>query len=76
MRPLVEALGSRCEPCPSTFAEISREMTAKSAFYAGGDSGRHWFVDTFPTSDALLILGKVLTALSQAKAPFSELAAG
>ena len=76
MRPLVEALGGRCEPCPKPFGQLVDAMRDKSALYAGGDSGRHWFVDQFPTNDAFLILIKVLVALSQAKTLFSELAAG
>jgi len=76
MRPLVEALGGRCLPCPETFSSIAKGVSDSSAVYAGGYSGRHWFVDTFPTSDALCLLAKVLVAASQTDAPFSELAAG
>lgn len=76
MRPLVEAMGARCQICPNTFAGISRELRQTGALYAGGDSGRHWFVDGFPTCDALLVLGRVLVALSRTDVPFSELAAG
>ncbi|HUE14674.1 MAG TPA: hypothetical protein VMR25_10960 [Planctomycetaceae bacterium] len=76
MRPLVEALGGRCLPCPETFSSIAKAVSDSSAVYAGGDSGRHWFTDTFPTSDALFVLAKVLVASSQTEAPFSELAAG
>lgn len=76
MRPLVEAMGGRCQLCPETFANIAQAMSDAAVLYAGGDTGRHWFVDTFPTNDALLILAKVLVAVSQTEAPFSELAAG
>lgn len=76
MRPLVEALGGRCEACPETFVDIAITMSEKAAVYAGGDSGRHWFFDKFPTNDAIVILAKVLVAASQTVAPFSELAAG
>jgi phosphomannomutase len=76
MRPLVEALGGRCQPCPDACEDIAKAMADSSAVYAGGDAGRHWFVDTFPTNDALIILAKVLVASSQAAVPFSELAAG
>jgi phosphomannomutase len=76
MRPLVEALGGKCEACPESFFHITEMMSETSALYAGGDSGRHWFLDRFPTNDALLVLAKVLVAASQTEAPFSELAAG
>ncbi len=76
IRPLVEALGGRCEASPNSFFHIAKMMSETSALYAGGDSGRHWFLDRFPTNDALLVLAKVLVAASQTEAPFSELAAG
>jgi len=76
MRPLVEAMGGRCQVCPNTFAEIAGELRQTGALYAGGDSGRHWFVDAVPTCDALLVLGRVLVASSQTEVPISELAAG
>jgi len=76
MRPLIEAMGGKCQLCPETFANIAQAMSDASVLYAGGDSGRHWFVDTFSTNDALLILAKVLVAASQTEAPFSDLAAG
>jgi phosphomannomutase len=76
MRPLVETMGGKCQLCPETFANIAETMSDGAILYAGGDTGRHWFVDTFPTNDALLVLAKVLVAASQTEAPFSELAAG
>jgi phosphomannomutase len=76
MRPLIEALGGKCEPCPGTPEQVFQSFRGDSVLYAGGDSGRHWFVDPTPDNDALVALAKVLVALSQAHAPFSELAAG
>ena len=76
MRPLVEALDGKCEASPESFFHVAKMMSETSALYAGGDSGRHWFLDRFPTNDALLVLAKVLVAASQTEAPFSELAAG
>ncbi len=61
---------------PKPFGQLVDAMRDKSALDAGGDSGRHWFVDQYPTNDAFLILIKVLVAMSQAKTLFSELAAG
>ena len=56
MRPLIEALGGRCETSPETFEGTAVAMADPSVLYAGGDSGRHWFRDQFPTNDALCVL--------------------
>jgi phosphomannomutase len=74
MRPLIEALGGQCQACPETFEGTAKAMADTSVIYAGGDSGRHWLRDRFPTNDALRILAEVLVALSPAGVPFSELA--
>jgi phosphomannomutase len=76
LRPLVEALNGKCEACPEAFFHTAKMMSETSALYAGGDSGRHWFFDRFPTNDALVVLANVLAAASRTEAPFSELAAG
>jgi len=76
LRSLVTAFGAKCEPCPPTMAEIATSMHDRDVPYAGGESGRHWFNDVFPASDALITLAKVLVAATQADVPFSELAAG
>jgi phosphomannomutase len=76
MRPLVEAMGGRCQLSAHTFADVVAKMRETQALYAGGDSGRHWFLEPFPCCDALVVLGKVLNAFSRTNAPFSELAAG
>ena len=74
MRPLIEALGGRCETSPETFEGTAVAMADPSVLYAGGDSGRHWFRDQFPTNDALRVLAQVLIALSPASVPLSDLA--
>jgi phosphomannomutase len=74
MRPLIEALGGHCHACPETSERTAKAMADTSVIYAGGDSGRHWFRDRFPTNDALRVLAQVLVALSPASVPFSELA--
>jgi phosphomannomutase len=74
MRPLIEALGGRCQTSPETFEGTAVAMTDPSILYAGGDSGRHWFHDRLPTNDALRVLAQVLVVLSPANVPFSELA--
>jgi phosphomannomutase len=74
MRPLIEALGGHCQACPETFEGTAKTMADTSVTYAGGDSGRHWLRDRFPTNNALRVLAEVLVALSPANVPFSELA--
>jgi phosphomannomutase len=76
MRPLIEALGGRCQPSPNTFEATAAAMADNDVVYAGGDTGRHWFRESMPTCDALHILARVLVASNQANVPFSELAAG
>jgi phosphomannomutase len=76
MRPLIEALGGHCRPCPNTFEATAAAMADDEVVYAGGDTGRHWFRESVPTCDALHILARVLVASSRANVPFSELAAG
>jgi phosphomannomutase len=76
MRSLVTAFGGECERCPPTTAEIAVRMGERKTVYAGGESGRHWFGENFPTCDAIVTLAKVLAATSQANVSFSDLAAG
>ena len=76
IRPLIEALGGRCQHSPNTFQATAAAMAEDDIVYAGGDTGRHWFRESVPTSDSLHILAHVLVASSQANVPFSELAAG
>jgi phosphomannomutase len=71
----VAELGGKALKCPATFAGIADALGNGDARYAGGDSGRHWFLDSMPTCDAVLSLGKTLLAISRAEAPFSELIA-
>jgi phosphomannomutase len=75
LRPLVEAMGGRCQSCSDEFAAIAGAVRDFRAVYGGGDSGRHWFLEDYPNCDALLVLAHVLTALGRASQPSSQLAA-
>jgi phosphomannomutase len=75
LRPLIEAMGGSCQPGDSDAAAIAASVREHRAVYAGGDTGRHWFFDGYANCDALLIVARVLAALSRADQPFSQLAA-
>lgn len=75
LRPLVEAAGARCLDAGATLAEMSQTLRRHQALLGGGESGRYWFRETFPTCDAILTLARVLQVLSQSDRPFSEVAA-
>jgi phosphomannomutase len=55
------------------FSATSAAMRQSSALLAGGD-GPLWFAETFPTSDAILTLARVLDVLSQSDAACSAVA--
>jgi len=74
LRPLIEDAGGSCVGSGPSAGELSRAMRAHSAVFAGGDSGRFWFRENIPTSDAILTLSRILEARSKSDAPFSELA--
>jgi hypothetical protein len=75
LRPLIEAMGARCQSCAGDFTSMSAAVRDFRAVYGGGDSGRHWFLEGYANCDALLIIGHVLAAISGANQPLSELAA-
>jgi phosphomannomutase len=55
-----------------TLGDVALALAKHQGIFAGGNSGRYWFRETFPTSDAVLTLAKVLQALSRSDQPFSE----
>jgi phosphomannomutase len=75
LRPLIEAMGARCQSCAGDFTSMSVAVRDFRAVYGGGDSGRHWFLEGYANCDACLIIGRVLAAISRANRPFSQLAA-
>jgi phosphomannomutase len=75
LRPLVEAMGGRCQASAGDSSAIAAATHDFRAIYAGGESGRHWFLEGFANCDALLIAARVLNAIGRTDQPFSQLAA-
>ncbi|HET6323285.1 MAG TPA: hypothetical protein VFG04_01190 [Planctomycetaceae bacterium] len=75
LRPLIEAMGARCQGGAGDISSIATAVRDFRAVYAGGDSGRHWFLDGYANCDAALVLSHVLNAIGQTDQPFSQLAA-
>jgi len=74
LRPLIEAMGGRCQAVDGDAAAIAAAVREYQAVYGGGVSGRHWFFDGYANCDALLVVAHVLAALSRAEQPLSQLA--
>jgi phosphomannomutase len=75
LRGELERLGARLLDGGRTFAQMARAMRSESAVLGGGTSGRVWFRESFPTSDAILTLARVLDVLSRSDAALSSVAA-
>jgi hypothetical protein len=75
LRPLIEAMGARCQSCTGNFSSFATTVRDFRAIYAGGDTGRHWFLKGYANCDALLVAGHVLKAMDRTDEPFSQLAA-
>lgn len=69
---LLSQRGFRLQHTPAGSATVSSTMRETHASFAGGVSGRFWFREAFPTSDAILTLAKMLTAMSQHDHPLSR----
>jgi phosphomannomutase len=76
LEPRVTALGGRSVTTPASLSFVPQTLRRHEAQFAGGDSGRYWFREAFPTCDALLTLARVLQALSRSDADFSEVVRG
>lgn len=74
--PVVEESGGSFVDAGETLACMADAMSDDQALVGGGNSGRLWFREAFPTSDAILTLAHVLALLSRSDAPLSEVAAG
>jgi phosphomannomutase len=72
--PAIEAAGGKCVAAAPTLTSLMQTLRRTEAPFGGGDSGRYWFREAFPTCDAILTLAKVLQALSRSDADFSEVA--
>lgn len=55
-----------------TMAAMSATIREHQAAFGGGDSGRYWFRESFPTCDAVLTVARALQALSRSDAEFSR----
>ena len=65
LQPRVAARGARCWLGGWTHAELWQSLRHDSAVCGGGASGRVWLHDTYPISDAILTLAKLLQVFSQ-----------
>ena len=72
--PLPAAKAAAIRATAPTFAAISTAIREHQSVFAGGSSGRYWFREAFPTSDAVLTLARLLAALSRSDADLSDLA--
>ncbi len=68
----VERAGGRCAFGGTTLETMSAAMRTHAAGLGGGASGRYWLLEPHPTCDAVLVVAKVLQALSRSDAPFGE----
>jgi phosphomannomutase len=73
LEPVITGRGGRVIDGGSTQASVARALLENEAIFAGGDSGRYWFRESFPTTDAVLTFAKMLNLLSRSDARFSEL---
>lgn len=74
IRTVVEDFGGRCVAAEPVQTDMARTLQAQRAVLGVGDSGRYWFGEAFPSSDAILTLARVLESLSKSDALFSHVA--
>lgn len=72
LQSVIESAGGICAEGGGRCEEMSRKIAERKAVLGCGSSGRLWFGETFPTCDAILAMARVLEALSQSDAPFSD----
>jgi phosphomannomutase len=70
---LLKRLGMRVARGGVTMAQMSDSLRGHHGSFGGGASGRYWFREAFPTSDAIIALAAVLKFMSRADAKLSEL---
>jgi phosphomannomutase len=75
-RPILERVvpAGQLYDAPATLEGTATMLQKHQGVLGGDDSGRYWFADPFPTSDAVLTLAKVLQALSRSDREFSKVA--
>lgn len=72
MPPRLAARNLRCWLGGWTLSEMWQALRHEAAICGGDHSGRVWFRDVVPTTDAILTLAHLLQALSRSDAPLSE----
>lgn len=70
---LLKRLGMRAVRGGVTMAQMSDSMRGHHGSFGGGASGRYWFREAFPTSDAIIALAAMLKSLSRAESALSQL---
>ena len=70
---LLKRAGMRVVRGGVTLAELSDSMRGHHGIFGGGATGRYWFREAFPTSDAIIALAAVLGRISRAGVPLSRL---
>ena len=74
VRPAVDQAGGVAFNAGTTISDMDRSMQEQNAVFGGGTSGRLWFHESRPTSDAVLTLAHVLALLSRSDSPLSAVA--
>lgn len=70
---LLKRAGMRVVRGGVTLAQMSDSLRGHHGSFGGGASGRYWFRETFPTSDAIIALGAILRTISRADCELSRL---
>ncbi len=70
---LLKRLGMRVVRGGVTMAQISDSLRGHHGSFGGGASGRYWFREAFPTSDAIIALAAILKSISRADMALSRL---
>jgi phosphomannomutase len=70
---LLKRLGMRVARGGVTMAQMSDSMRGHHGSFGGGASGRYWFREAFPTSDAIIALAAILKSISRAETSLSQL---
>jgi phosphomannomutase len=70
---VLKRLGMRVVRGGVTLARLSDSLRGHHGSFGGGASGRYWFREAFPTSDAIIALAAILKSISRANSALSGL---
>lgn len=70
---LLKRAGMRVVRGGATLAQMSDSLRGHHGSFGGGASGRYWFRETFPTSDAIIAVAAILRTISQSNRELSRL---